>query len=112
MDKNKTGKLLGRKLAEIRKANKLTQEKLGTLAEIDTGYVAHIEGGLKIPSTDVLVRIAKALKIPVGLLFEKIDEEIARPYDQAVIQAFKLLLRNKSKKEASKLLEICKVILS
>lgn len=52
---------LGKRVRELRKGRKLSQEKLAELAGIHENHVRRIEGGTANPSYLVLVRIAKAL---------------------------------------------------
>jgi transcriptional regulator with XRE-family HTH domain len=48
----------------------MTQEQLAFEAEIDLTYVGGIERGRRNPSLMVLVRIAKALGVPLPKLVE------------------------------------------
>jgi len=54
---------MGRRLAELRKATRMTQEKLASLADIDTKYLGAVERGTKNVSFEVLERLMNALKI-------------------------------------------------
>ncbi|HEY3761041.1 MAG TPA: helix-turn-helix transcriptional regulator [Verrucomicrobiae bacterium] len=59
----KDRKLLGDGIRKYRKAAGLTQEKLAERIDINPVYMGQIERGYKVPTIDVLLRIAKALKI-------------------------------------------------
>ena len=50
----------------------MTQEKLAELASLNYKYVGRVELGKADPGADVLVRLARALAVPVGDLFETI----------------------------------------
>ena len=50
----------------------MTQETLAELAGLNYKYIGRIELGKADPGADVLVRLARALGIPVGDLFETI----------------------------------------
>jgi transcriptional regulator with XRE-family HTH domain len=50
----------------------MTQEKLAELASLNYKYIGRIELGKADPGADVLVRLARALSVPVGELFETI----------------------------------------
>jgi len=54
---------MGRRLAELRRAARLTQEELASLADIDSKYLGAVERGQKNVSFEVLERLIHALKI-------------------------------------------------
>lgn len=62
-------KQIGRKIKNIREKKGITQEKLAFEAELNRAYIGYIERGERNPSTDTLVRIAKALKVSPKDLF-------------------------------------------
>lgn len=55
--------LVGRRIAEHRKQQKMTQEKLAEKAEISSNYLSHIETSRSIPSLETVVAICDALQI-------------------------------------------------
>ncbi len=55
--------LLGARIREIRKKNKLTQEKLAELVGIGTPNISYIETGRFAPSMDTLEKISEALGV-------------------------------------------------
>lgn len=59
----KNRKLLGEGIRRYRKLSGLTQEKLAEKVEINPVYFGQIERGYKVPTVDVLLRIAKQLKV-------------------------------------------------
>ena len=59
----KDRKLLGEGIRKYRKLAGLTQEKLAERIEINAVYMGQIERGYKVPTVDVLLRMARALKI-------------------------------------------------
>lgn len=59
---------LGKRVRELRKESGYTQEKLAEHAGIHENHVRRIEGGTANPSYLVLVKLAKALGIPVAEL--------------------------------------------
>jgi transcriptional regulator with XRE-family HTH domain len=61
--------LLGRRIREIRTAKGLTQEKLGSKADVSYKFVGEIERGLQNPSFDTLEKIAGALDVELFELF-------------------------------------------
>lgn len=71
MEKHKENKriLLGRRLRDIRKAKGLTQEQLGSKADVSYKFIGEIERGQQNPSFDTLVKIADALEVELFELF-------------------------------------------
>lgn len=59
----KDRKLLGGGIRKYRKLASLTQEKLAERVDINPVYMGQIERGFKVPTVDVLLRIARALKV-------------------------------------------------
>lgn len=68
-------KLFGRRLRSIRKAAKITQERIAEEAQINPKYLGELERGEKKPSFDVLIGLAKALRVPPIALFQFDREE-------------------------------------
>jgi transcriptional regulator with XRE-family HTH domain len=63
---------LGAQLRQLREERKLSQEKLAELAGLHYKYVGRVELGKSDPGTYVLVRLAAALRVPIGELFETV----------------------------------------
>ena len=63
-------KSIGRKIAQERVRQKLTQEDLAGMAEIDRSFLSYIENGRKNFSVEMLLKLAKVLKINPARLFE------------------------------------------
>jgi transcriptional regulator with XRE-family HTH domain len=62
---------LGAVVRRLRRARQLTQVRLATSARVSQGYLAALEGGLKNnPSLAILMRLAKALGVPVTELLK------------------------------------------
>ena len=59
----KDRKLLGEGIRKYRKIEGLTQEKLAEKVDLNPVCMGQIERGYKVPTVDVLLRIAKALKV-------------------------------------------------
>jgi len=58
----KDRRLLGEGIRKHRKLAGLTQEKLAEKVDINPVYMGQIERGYRVPTVDVLLRVAKALK--------------------------------------------------
>jgi transcriptional regulator with XRE-family HTH domain len=48
----------------------MTQEELGLAAGLDAAVISRIEAGQREPRVANIARIAKALRVPAGRLFE------------------------------------------
>lgn len=72
-------KTLGKRIQQIRKHNKITQEVLAEKIGIDPKNVSRIENGNSYPSSETLTAIAKALNVEIYELFV-FKENI--PYDR------------------------------
>jgi transcriptional regulator with XRE-family HTH domain len=65
----KDRKLLSDGIRKHRKLACLTQEKLAERVGINAVYMGQIERGYKMPTVDVLLRIARALKVNLRDIF-------------------------------------------
>lgn len=61
-------KNIGKKIKEERETLKLTQKELAQRAGIDFRFLGNIERGVSKPSVDTLVKIARALDMPLDIL--------------------------------------------
>ena len=59
---------LGKRIREVRKRLKLTQEKLAEKVNISNVYLGEIERGNKMPSIPVFIAIAEALDVSCDYL--------------------------------------------
>jgi transcriptional regulator with XRE-family HTH domain len=71
---------LGSQLRRLRLERKLSQEGLAELAGLNYKYIGRIELAKADPGADVLVRLARALGVPVGELFETITPTDSTAY--------------------------------
>ncbi len=62
-------KLLGKRLQEIRKTRKLTQEQVAEFVEIETSSISNIENGKYYPSAENLDKILKVLNVTPSDIF-------------------------------------------
>jgi len=60
---------IGLKIRKVREEREITQEQLALNAGLNRAYIGYIERGERNPSTDTLVKIAKALKVSPKDLF-------------------------------------------
>lgn len=62
-------KKIGQSIRKVRENKGITQEKVALDAGLNRAYIGYIERGERNPSTETLVKIAKALKVsPKDLL--------------------------------------------
>jgi transcriptional regulator with XRE-family HTH domain len=69
---------IGRRIAEVRIAQHLTQEAFAERLDVTARYVQRVEGGGQNVSVRVLASFATALGIPIAELFRK-PSAIAAP---------------------------------
>lgn len=62
-------KKIGDAIRSYRKAADLTQERLAEIVELNPKYIGEVERGEKIISIEALLRVAKAVKIPIRDFF-------------------------------------------
>ena len=62
-------KKLGRRIAELRRVRKLTQEQLAEAVGCSVEFVSLVERGINAPSVAGLADFAKVLKVEVKELF-------------------------------------------
>jgi transcriptional regulator with XRE-family HTH domain len=63
-------KKMGEAIRRYRKAALLTQERLAEQVNLNPKYIGEVERGEKIISIEALMRIARAVKVPVAVFFE------------------------------------------
>jgi transcriptional regulator with XRE-family HTH domain len=66
-------KYIGKRILALRKSQKLTQEDLAGLAQVDRSHLSEIENGYKNISIHTLKKLADALQVKVAYLVE--DDE-------------------------------------
>lgn len=57
-------------LREVRKGKNLSIKQLSILSGVSTGHISNIENGLKMPTIDILVRLAAALGVKPEELYQ------------------------------------------
>lgn len=68
----KVTKRLGKRIQKLRKEMGVeSQEKFAEALGLSRTHIGHIEQGRKNPSMEVLVKIAKKLKVDISELFER-----------------------------------------
>ena len=65
-----TLKSIGRKIAQERTKQGLTQEDLAGMADIDRSFLSYIENGRKNFSMEMLLKLASSLKVKPEIFFK------------------------------------------
>ena len=65
-------KIIGGRIRMYRNRNKISQEKLGELSGLHGKYIGQVERGEKNTTLETVEKMAKALKVPLEVLFENI----------------------------------------
>ena len=68
----KDRKFLSEGIRKYRKLAELTQEELAEKVGINPVYMGQIERGYKVPTVDVLLRIARALNVHLRDIFSEL----------------------------------------
>lgn len=76
-----TKKLLGQRIKELRKLNKLTQEELAEAVGIDPKHLSSIETGRNSPTLLTLEKISGALNVQIKTLFDSQSNNRAEVHD-------------------------------
>jgi transcriptional regulator with XRE-family HTH domain len=71
-DEKQISKKLGANIAKFRRQRNLTQEQLAEATESGRTTIQFIERGDRFPRTVTLVKLSRALKVPIEKLFEGI----------------------------------------
>ena len=62
--------LFGRKIKELRKLRNMTQAQLAELVNVDNKHISCIESGKNFPSSDLIEKLAFALRVEPKNFFE------------------------------------------
>lgn len=101
--------LLGKRIREIRKIRKLSQEALAERAGISAQYVSNIERGKENPTLDMLFTLADALKVTLA---EMCDYETVQTMDrQRLHSLLRDLLKTADPERLRTAVKILKVVL-
>lgn len=91
---------LGKNIHKYRKLNRITQEKLAEMIDIEINSVSSIERGRYFPSPDNLVKIAEALHVSLSDLFDFNSEYTCDDYKNEIINNINLLRDDRVKLSA------------
>lgn len=71
-------KAFGEVIRELRKANKISQEKLAEISKLDRSFISLIECGHKQPSLITIYQLAKAVKLSASKILSLTEEKIKK----------------------------------
>lgn len=83
--------LVGHKIRQLRKENKLTQVELSQRLGIQQSDLSRMEQGEYRVSLDTLFRILAEFKMSMGEFFEDVTQESITPRDVQLVQQFNTL---------------------
>jgi transcriptional regulator with XRE-family HTH domain len=83
--------LVGQKIRQLRKENKLTQVELSQRLGIQQSDLSRMEQGEYRVSLDTLFRILAEFKVGIGEFFEDVAKESITPRDVQLVQQFNAL---------------------
>jgi len=98
---------IGTKLLDLRQGARLSQERLADAAGLSANYVSLIEKGRRLPSLEVLSRLAHALGVPVTAFF---DGEVPTGAVERELWHLTAYLRRRQAKDVRKLHAIARVL--
>lgn len=101
----------GRRLKQLRKAKKLTQEQLASKAKMDWKYYGMIERGELNSTLETIEKLAAAFDVEVHQLFIFTFEELI-PETEIIDEEFDYILSIADIKARRKILKIAQLILS
>lgn len=68
---------IGERIAELRKAKKLSQQQFSYDADVERSYLTHVENGKKNISVETLLKITKGLGVSLKDFFD--SKEFSKP---------------------------------
>lgn len=91
---------LGKNIQRYRKLNRITQERLAEMIDVEINSISSIERGKYFPSSDNLVKIADALNVTLSDLFNFNSEYSCEDYKKEIINSINLFQNDKAKLSA------------
>lgn len=70
---NEIGQIIGKRIRQLRKERKWSQEELALRANINRTYIGELERGEKNATVDILAKVVSALEITFEELFRHIQ---------------------------------------
>lgn len=105
-------KLFGQQVKKIRKAKKMTQQKLAELLDVEPGSIAHIESGLRGASFPTIELLADALNVDYFELFDFHKEYKFEDSEETELRELYNTVKNYDKKTLKHLISYAKSLKS
>lgn len=104
---NELRRRVGQNIRAWRKKAGFTLEALAELADLDTGFLTHLEHGDKMPGLLTLAKIAKALDLPMAsLVADAVPKRSHADYEY--LQQVRLAMKGKTTSQRAELVAIIK----
>lgn len=71
LERMELGTVIGNNIHDLRTLRGMSQEALGLAAGLQQSYIGKLERGEILPGAAILMRLARALEVCVGSLFER-----------------------------------------
>ena len=69
-------------LARYRRERGVSQEQLGWTASVDRKFISRIENGQREPGLGTIVKLVRALDVPLGAFMAAVENEVAARNNQ------------------------------
>ena len=99
--------MIGARLLDLRQGAQLSQERLADAAGLSTNYISMIEKGQRLPSLEVLSRLARVLGVPVTAFF---DDAVPEGPLERELRRLAVYLRRRQPEDVRKLYAIARVL--
>lgn len=90
--------MIGKRIAEKRKANNLTQSVLAEAVGVTTPFISQIESGIRKPSYGLIIKICHQLNVPLDYILSGDTSIGENPADKLIFSAISHLDHEKKKK--------------
>ena len=108
---NELAGLVGGRIRAVRKARGLSVRQLADLADVDTGFLGHMEAGRKLPGIETLVKIAGGLDVAPGELLATASRPASpQGLDAQAIGQLKALLARRTPEQKKSVLAVLKLL--
>jgi len=91
---------LGKNIQSYRKLNRMTQEKLAELVDVEINSISSIERGKYFPSPENLTKISKALNVSLSDLFTFEPKHTSEDYIKEILSNIEFIKDDATKLRA------------
>ena len=94
--------MIGTRIKQIRKRNRLSKQQLADAIGTSKGYISEIERNVKTPGTEILVALKRAFGISVDWILtgEECQKDAVTDVDKVVVEHICVIQKFKNKVEA------------